>query len=175
MNPDRIIIGTCDGTGAIINVCLGFIPKYVKLLNLEDAHTKYPMLEWWNPNMLAVTAFVEGIKEITGTTYREIAGLTTDGIAPYAGGNKIEFLSAVHPHWVDVGATADVSEKYVDGSFKRIAATDTAYKCVGDSMLGKSPGAKDYGVIITTPPGFIINIEATINVDGEQLVWMAIG
>ena len=175
MNPDKIVIGTCDGTGAIINVCLGFIPKYVKLFNLEDSHSKFPSVEWWNPDMLAIAAFVGGVEKLTGTTYRQIAALTTAGLAPYAGGDKICFLSATHPHWVDVGATADVSEKYVDGSYRRLVVGDTAFKCIGDKILGKTPVAADYGAIVTTPAGFIINIEAVINVDGEQLMWHAIG
>ncbi len=174
-DPLRVVIGTCDGTGADINVCLGFKPLYVKVINLEDAGSLFASIEWWN-GMKAVTAFVEGIKELTGTTYRQISGLTTTGIREFAGGTKLTYLSATHPHWCVVGATTDVSEAYVDGHFQRDAAADTAFKSIGDSLLGKTPTAADYGTIVTATEGFTIDsADGDLNVDGEQLMWVCFG
>lgn len=125
--------------------------------------------------MAKISAFAQGIKTLTGTTYRQIAGLTTTGIAAFAGGTKLCFLNATHPHWVVVGATADVSEVYVDGFYKGQASLSPHYKSIGDSILGRTPVAADYGTIVTAPEGFAINIDTDVNVDGEQLIWMAIG
>jgi len=177
MDPNKIVFGTCDGTGADINVCLGFKPAYVKLLNLEDGGSLFPSLEFWAA-MTAITAFAEGIKELTGTTYRQISGLTTTGIRAYAGGTKLQWSKA-HGHWVVVGdlSLADVSEVYVDGKYQRKASTDAAYKNAATAILGHTPTDADDGAIVTMEEGFTIDggSDADINVDTEQLIWMAIG
>jgi hypothetical protein len=177
MNPCKMVWGTCDGTGAIINVCLGFVPKYVRVFNLEAANSHWVTEEWMNPCFLAITDADEGVvdKEDASQLHRLL--LASTGISPYAGGSKLCFLNATHPHWVLVGdlTYADVSEVYVDGHYKRDASTDTAFKSIGDSILGKTPTAADYGVVLATPPGFVIGAYSHMNADTEQLVWMAIG
>lgn len=176
MNPCQMVWGTCDGTGAIINVCLGFIPKYVRVFNLEAANSHWATLEWMNPCFRAITDADEGILSKEDANQVHTTLLAADGISPYAGGAKLCFLNATHPHWVLVGdlTYADVTEIYVDGHYKRDASTDVAFKDIGDSMLGRTPIAADYGTIITTPPGFVIGANGDLNANGEQLVWMAI-
>jgi len=173
MNPDKIAFGTCDGTGAIINVCCGFRPHYVKVWNHDAADT--PSIEWAD-NMRGIATGDEGTK-IMGASDTDMDRVRLDaaGIAPYAGGDQIEFLSAVHPHWVVVGATADVSEVYVDGHYKRNSTTPAAFKSIGDKLLGRTPTAADYGTKFFTPEGFVIGADTDVNADGEQLSWMAIG
>ncbi len=172
-NASQIVFGTCDGTGVAINVCLGFVPRYVKLFNLEDAGTKYPTIEWINPSMIAITAADEGMKDMDDTGVQR-ALLASAGVSPFTGGTKLTYLSATHPHWCVVGATTDVSEAYVDGHYHRVAVGDTAFKSIGDSLLGKTPTAADYGAIVTATPGFTIGTDADMNQDGEQILWMVV-
>ena len=40
------VIGTVTGTGAAINVVLGFVPDYVKVWNPNDAGTVDATMEW---------------------------------------------------------------------------------------------------------------------------------
>lgn len=44
MNPN-IRTGTVAGTGAALNVVLGFTPDYVRVVNIEDGDTAF---EWWS-------------------------------------------------------------------------------------------------------------------------------
>jgi len=174
MNPDRIVMGTCDGTGAVINVCLGFIPKHVKVWNLEDAGNKWPSVEWINPDFIAITAADEGIKEYDDGTQMRRALLAANGISPYAGGDEMIYDGATSNRWEDAAGNS-VEEVYVDGWYERDAAADTAYKCVGTKVLGRPPVASDNGVKFKAPAGFKIGVDADLNADGEQLVWMCIG
>lgn len=174
MNPNRMVWGTCDGTGAVINVCLGFIPKYVMLRNLEDSNSGWPSIEWMNPCFLAITNADEGVKNIDDTSQLHRTLLAADGISVYAGGDEITYDGATDGRW-ESAAAANVEEVYVDGHYTRDASADTAYKCIGDKMLGREPAATDNGIKFKTPPGFKIGVDADINADGEQLVWMAIG
>ncbi len=176
MNPDRIVMGTCDGTGAVINVCLGFIPKYVKVWNLEDGHSAWPSVEWINPDMIAVTLADEGVLDQDDATQMRRTLLAADGISPYNGGDGIVYDGVTHNRWEDDDATAaSAEEKFVDGWYERDAVGDTAYKCIGTKLLGKTPGPSDNGTKFKTPVGFKIGANATLNADTEQLIWMAIG
>ncbi len=64
---------TMDGTGANIDIKCGFIPAYVKVVNIESATIE--QLEWYR-GMAAASA----IKTVTGTVAR--TKITTLGITP---------------------------------------------------------------------------------------------
>jgi hypothetical protein len=175
LNASQIAFGTCDGTGAAINVCLGFIPSYVKVINMEDAGSLMPVVEWFKPQAL-VAAQYQGVKTMgMSDTDMDRVLLTTTGIAAYAGGDIIQYDGVTSNRWEAVSATyagADVEEVYVNGHYKRTAATDAAYQCVGDFIAGTS--SPRHGTKVKTTEGFTIGIEADLNVDGEQICWIAI-
>lgn len=75
--------GSVTGTGAALNVELGFEPSYVRVVNISNATTA--SLEW-----IEGMAAANAIKEIeivdSGTTaLSSINVVTTDGISRYAG------------------------------------------------------------------------------------------
>lgn len=161
---EPVVLGTCDGTGAAINVCLGFTPSFVQVWNLDDA-TDIPSLVW-HRSMKAVSACDEGIKDVTA------AGLTraliaANGISAYDGGDTIVYDSS-DSRWESLAA-ADVSEVYVDGHYNRSASTDAAYRSYGAAVVD----APYDGQKIKTVPGFTIGTDTHINVDGQQLVFAA--
>ncbi len=162
----RIIFGTCDGTGAAINVCLGGAPVYVKLWNMEDA-VRQSVIEWIN-QMALVSALDEGIKTHgLSDTDLDRTVMASAGIAAYAGGDEL-FYDSGDGQWEDSGGTVK-EEVYVDGQYMRTAAGDAAYRCFGDVAGSKINGEK-----IVTSPGFTLGADADLNVNGEQIAWMAI-
>lgn len=171
---ENIVIGTCDGTGAAINVCLGFVPRYVKVWNCEDAGTKLPVLEW-HKGMAVIAALDEGIKDtgLSDTDYDRTV-MAASGISAYEGGEVLLYDESDSQWEYDAGGDGllndAASEVFVDGHYERNATTDDAYKCYGDAIV---PNPRD-GARITTSPGFTIGADADINADGEQLLWMAI-
>lgn len=171
MRGSEIATGTCDGTGAAINVCLGFTPEYVKVWNVEDAGSKLPVLEWMRA-MAVFSALDEGVKDtgLDDTDYDRTV-MAADGIAAYDGGDELTYDGVTDSRWEDSSGN-NAEEVYVDGHYKRDAAGDAAYKCIGDSQIGSS-SPRD-GAKCTTPPGFTIGADADINVNGEQLIWLAI-
>ena len=163
----EVIVGTCDGTGAAINVILGKHPIKVKVMNMEDAGTLYPVLDW-NNQMALISAVDEGIKH-TGTTDADRAAVAANGISLYNGGDDIVYDGATNMRWEDSDGNS-VEEKYVDGYYQRAAGGGAAYKCYGDKTV---PGGLTDGAKVKTAPGFTIGTDADINVDGEQLIWEA--
>jgi hypothetical protein len=157
------IFGTCDGTGAAINVSLGFVPSFVKVWNTEHANEK--SIEWFKQFALHA-AMDEGIKLDNSV----IAPITDNGIKAYNGGDIIVFDKTTHNPW-EVAAVggASAEEINIDGSYVRTAGGDAAYRCIGDKI---EPN-KNHGSQVKTTPGFTIGTDG-INIDGEQLCWMAI-
>ena len=168
-NASQIVFGKCDGTGAAINVCLGFVPRFVKVINLEDSGSKWPSAEYWDVVRANVSAFDEGVKEYDDGSQMRRAALASAGISPYDGGDEIFYDGETDGRWEDSAGTIK-EEVYVDGKY----CGTGAYKCIGDTLLGHEPTAGDHGAKVTTPPGFTIGTDSDLNQDGEQLVWMAI-
>ena len=83
MYSPQIKTGAVTATGAAINVPCGFVPSYVKVVNIAAAATV--SLEWWN-----TMADAKGLKETgvvdSGTTgFKSSEYLASLGITPYAG------------------------------------------------------------------------------------------
>lgn len=86
------VSGTLNGTGAAINVCLGFIPDFVKIWNLERTN---PAVLDWNKNMRSA-AQVGGIVTASDATQNVYTRLTEGaGVQPYAGGDLLAAASTV--------------------------------------------------------------------------------
>jgi hypothetical protein len=158
--------GTCDGTGAAINVCLGFVPSYVKVWNCEAA-SDYPELEWVS-GMEILSSVDNGIL-YEGANDADRQMLTTGGIAPYDGGLELTYDGVTDNRW-EVAAGTSAEEVYVNGHYQRTSTSDAAYECIGDAQIGSST-PRD-GQTCTTPPGFTIGANTDLNVNGEQLLWM---
>lgn len=73
----QIAYGSVEGTGAAINVSLGFTPVYVKCVNIDDAGGLTPEFEWIS-GMAAANAI-----KVTDTVTRNL--VTSNGISTYAG------------------------------------------------------------------------------------------
>lgn len=89
MNP-QIITGTVEGTGAAINVEVGFTPDWVEVQNIDGNAAAV-----WSSDMPAGHM----VKRSAGT----FSNATTNGISPYAGtrgGDSAGFT---------IGADADVN------------------------------------------------------------------
>lgn len=74
---NQVATGTVEGTGSAINVSVGFVPRYVKLINIDDAGGLEPTMEWIE-GMAADSA----IKTL-GTPTRNLQ--TTNGVTQYTG------------------------------------------------------------------------------------------
>ena len=68
----EIATGTYEGTGAAINIQLGWTPDYLRVLNTEDGDAGWT----WFSGMDDGTAVAEGAA---------LAPLATNGVTPYAG------------------------------------------------------------------------------------------
>lgn len=73
MHKGHIKVGTVEGTGAAINIALGFTPEYVRIVNQDGLVTA----EWFNTMTAAHVA-----KRVTAGT---MTAPTSLGVSPYAG------------------------------------------------------------------------------------------
>ena len=85
MTASNVIVGSVAGTGAALNVSLGFVPSYVKVFNPNDAGSLFPSMEWFNG--MATASGFKSLKSVdSGATGNASSNyVTTNGITAYAG------------------------------------------------------------------------------------------
>lgn len=96
MRSLRRVTGQFNGTGAAVYLCIGAIPNYVRLINIEVS-TNPNWAEWYRDMVGQVLAY--GGIYCTGST-GAYTKLTTKGIFPYEGG---ELLTSTNQTDVDYG------------------------------------------------------------------------
>lgn len=75
--------GHFNGTGAAVYICVGFVPDFVNIQNLEGAVER--KIEW-NKIMMGATEVVEGVRTVVEAPTALTKGL---GIRPYYGGETL--------------------------------------------------------------------------------------
>jgi hypothetical protein len=88
MPINQVVRGIFNGTGAIANIGIGFIPTYVKLWNITEATYLYQIGEW-QKGMFNALKTEEGLTlRVADDTDADASDLTTaGGIKPYRGGD----------------------------------------------------------------------------------------
>jgi hypothetical protein len=115
----RVVAGSCLGTGQVLNVCIGFVPDWVKIYNFGDATATLPIVIW--SKYFAENAIVEG----AGCSDFKTCSTTVDleqtaGISPYLGGHMMN--SATQPNITYGNAAVDyvtwdnVDYRYMSGT-----------------------------------------------------------
>lgn len=94
--------GTVTGTGAAINVSLGWQPDYVKVMNIADAGNLDPIIEWTSDMPAAAGMKFLRIVDNATTANKSHAYVTSNGITAYAG-------SASAGEGFTIGADADLN------------------------------------------------------------------
>ena len=88
MHANDIAMGTVEGTGALINVSCGFIPRFVHVINIDGSAEMYQHL-----------AEAKATKRTAGT----FSNATANILASYAGSE------AANSEGFSIGADADVN------------------------------------------------------------------
>lgn len=81
MNPN-IRTGTLEGDGAAQNISLGFIPSYVKVVNVEDGDI---MFEWWDSMTDGHALQTINVVDSGTSGSAGMSRITANGISAYAG------------------------------------------------------------------------------------------
>jgi hypothetical protein len=84
------IAGTFNGTGATVYLCLGFIPDFVHVWNLEGTQILEAV---WNKHMMRALEVVEGV-QVVGAASTVTALTKGTGILPYYGGTVLTTTTA---------------------------------------------------------------------------------
>lgn len=99
----QIVRGTVEGTGAAINVELGFTPIYVKCWNIDDAGSLGPSIEWVEGMGAASGLKTLSIVDNGTTTEKSSELLSSLGISAYAGVDRTAAVGFT------IGADTDVN------------------------------------------------------------------
>jgi len=86
----RRVGGVFNGTGADLYLCIGFVPDWVQIWNLEG--TQVIRLDW-NIGMMRASEVVEGL-QFTGADVAAAALTKGNGLLPYFGGDTLTATQA---------------------------------------------------------------------------------
>ena len=86
----KTISGNFNGTGADLYICIGFVPDFVELFNLEG--TQFLSAKW-NIEMMRAAEVSEGI-QFSGADVAGAALTAGAGILPYYGGDTLTTTTA---------------------------------------------------------------------------------
>lgn len=116
------VMGSYNGTGAAVYLCLGFIPNEFHVIAGEDGD----LAEGFWKHSFRCAEIADGFTMVTGTTYRQIAALTKlNGIEPYVGGDVLT-------------SSNQTSVAYAEGIYLGWDDTDyranTSYGCLADTI-----------------------------------------
>ncbi len=87
----EFVEGKVTGTGAAINISIGFLPRYVKVFNYNDAGSLYPTIEWFEgmPSASGLKNKRQAVNEGGTATYSVVnERITSLGISQYAGSSS---------------------------------------------------------------------------------------
>jgi len=101
----EVSVGSVAGTGAAINVSLGFKPDYVKVVNYTDTAGAVPTIEWFSAMTAAHGLKTLGIADDGISSDESAEFITSLGISQYVGTNALT-------EGFTIGADTDVN---VDG------------------------------------------------------------
>jgi hypothetical protein len=124
----KIVGGIFKGAAAKIYIGIGFVPDWVRLMNMVD--TSYSVVEW-NRNMRRKATFMEGIitKTMTDVDRAVLAktyGIDVfDGLAtPLAADNAAYLVKNTLNHQKDAGQTSGITTWTLDSSANRTGHFD---------------------------------------------------
>lgn len=97
----RVATGTFNGTGAVLHVCIGFIPDEVVVWDVEGTNVSEIR---WNINQIASAITHGGVLYHTAAGWVAVnllgAAGATGGIVPYKGGETMTAYASTHIHRV---------------------------------------------------------------------------
>jgi len=174
----QIVTGTFDGTGAAINVGIGFIPKRLKLWNVTETTLPLSYAEWMREFAgLADRAQGTSMAFLNDGNGDALSYALGAGIAPYAGGvvgDNTEVYLIKDPHMNKCARGASDTEinlytKYSGATGSLNAGFSTvAPNIVGigsEIWIDSGTGAKQYYISTCTAPGTTaghITLNATV-------------
>ena len=172
-------LGTFTGTGQIINVEVGFIPRFLAAFNYNDAGAVYPLNLWFQV-MPAASAC-----KITTATAR----ITTLGFSEFAGEapnktlSQTATMSAAATTFTASAATIITELKAGDvirvgagtamEEFTVVSVSGATVTVNVAATVAKSAGSP---IVLGTgrQPGFVIGADTDMNVSGEVGYYLAL-
>lgn len=184
-----IKVGSVTGTGAAINVSIGFQPSYVKVYNPNDAGGLYPIIEWWNGMAAAsglkskknVIASVEASLDFASIAAASVGEVTVNVTGAALGDNVYaspkDVIEANLAFSAYVTAANTVAVRAVNPTAAAIDPAAVAWEIT--VMRGNnqdkitSGGISKYAGSSTASEGFTIGADADINASGEDIFYIA--
>lgn len=85
MSTANIVIGSYTGTGAAVNVSLGFVPDHLEIYNGTDGDDRW---EWFNGMTAAHALYQRSVTDNATSGNPGMSRITANGITAYAGSSS---------------------------------------------------------------------------------------
>ncbi len=82
MSKNNIVIGSYTGTGAAINLSLGFVPDHIEVFNVTDGDDRW---EWFAGMTAGHALYQRSVTDNAATGNAGMSRITANGITAYPG------------------------------------------------------------------------------------------
>jgi hypothetical protein len=177
-------IGSFVGTGAILNVDLGFVPAYVELFNPNDAGSLMPSLTRFS-GMAAASGFkTKSITDNATTTNKSSEYITANGLSDFLGELPGKALVGTIAVTAGLKALVGTSTLFLTdlrvgdvvtlgGNQYTIAGVTTATAATIVEVAVKTETVGLMTRVTGRAAGFTLGAETDLNVSGEAVFYAA--
>lgn len=182
----QIATGTITGTGAAINVGIGFVPQYVKVYNPNDSHSKWATMEWFAG--MPDGHGLKGLKVVDSGSTGDAsqAKITSKGISAYAGSGMPVALSGTVAVSAGSAVVTGTSTRFttelkvndlinIGGELRRVVDIASATSLTVDQKYAAAQSGVTALNQAGVTKGFTIGADADLNASGEVMHYFAIG
>lgn len=178
-------VGSIVGTGAAINISCGFVPRYVKVFNPNDAGSLFATMERFAGMAAASGLKTQKVVDSGATGLASSAYVTTNGISDYAGDAGMVDLTGTVTVTANGTTITGSGSKFltelkagdvviVNGQTRRINAAPTLDTAATvDLAFDTAASGKVITRVNGRDPGFTIGADADINAAGEAVFYLA--
>lgn len=140
---DDVKVGSVEGTGAAINVELGFFPKAVEIINIDDVNALFPAMEWFS-----------GMGSGAGVKKNVDRSLTDGGCV----------IGTVSAKEIKLGAAVVYTSK---GVFKSLAAAEHGFTATTDDITADAALVQEAMYLLSVNAAGAVTVTKGDTADGS--------
>jgi hypothetical protein len=138
-----VIVGSVEGTGAAINIPIGYNPSAVEIINIDDVNALFPSMKWFS-----------GMGNGAGIKYNVDRSISDGGCV----------IGSVSAKEIKLAAAVVYTSK---GVFKSLAAAEHAFTAADDDITADADLVQEAMYLLTVDAAGAVTVTKGVTADGS--------